>query len=314
MFRFAPSPTGDMQLEDLRVALYNFICAKQKGDRFIIRIGDIDKAKNIEGKDKEILDLLDIFGITYDEVYRQSSNFKYHLQFASTLLDEKKAFICFCTEKELEKKRKVAKKTKVAYKYDGTCENLESEEILESTKPFVIRIKKPTQSISFDDTIKGNLTFENSSIDSFVIMYVDKYPTYDFACAIDDMLQGTTHIIRGENYLSSTPKQEHIRKALGYDEKIKYTHLPDILINPKPKTNKTDDKYCVRTLLNKGYMPEAIINYLIGLDNKTPKEIFTLDEALKWFDINNISESTTQFDIGKLRFLNKKHIKLLGNQ
>ncbi|MFK5882101.1 MAG: glutamate--tRNA ligase [Sulfurospirillum sp.] len=314
MYRFAPSPTGDIHIGNLRAALFNYICAKQNSDRFIVRIEDADKAENIERMDKDILALLDTFGIKYDSVYYQSENFKYHLQFASTLLDEKKAFMCFCTEDELEEKRKIAKKEKRAYRYDGTCENLSSDYILNSTKPFVIRMKKPIYNISFDDTIKGSLTFNGEAVDSFVIMRVDKYPTYNFACAIDDMLQGVTHIIRGEEHLSNTPKQEHIRKSLGYSEKITYTHLPIILNKLGKKMSKRDDASSVQWLLDQGYIPEAIINHLILLGNKPPKEIFTLEEAIEWFDINLISKSAAKFDIEKLRFINIEHIKLLSNE
>jgi len=312
MYRFAPSPTKDIHINNLRVALLNYICAKQKNERFIVRIEDTDKSKNIEGKEKDILSTLHTFGIKYDEVYYQSNNFKYHLQFASTLLDEKKAFMCFCTKKELKTKKEEAKKENRPYKYDGTCENLNSDYILNSRKPFVIRIKKPSQNISFHDTIKGDFTFESDSVDSFTIMNEDKYPTYNFACAIDDMLQGITEIIREDNHLPDTPKQEHIRKSLGYDAKIKYTHLPIVLNNKGEKADSADKENNVHWLLDQGYMPEAIVNYLILLGNQTPKEIFMLDDALKWFDLKNISESAEKFDIDKLGFINKEHIKLLN--
>ena len=305
MYRFVPSTMEDMDIGNLRVALLNYICAMQKNSRFILRIEDTDK---------DILNLLDTFGIRYDEIYRKSDNFKYHLQFASILLDEKKAFMCFCTKEELETKKEIAKKAKKPYMYDGTCENLDSDYILNSRKPFVIRIKKPTYSISFQDTIKGNLTFQSDSIDSFVIMNVDKYPTYDFACAIDDMLQGVTHIIREEEYLLNTSKQEYTRKSIGYNEDITYTHLPAILNKSGEKMSERDSENSVQWLLNQGYIPEAIINHLILLGNKTPKKIFTLDEVLKWFDINSISKSATRFDIDELKLINKEHIKLLSDE
>ncbi len=314
MFRFALSSTDDMHIDSLRVALFNYICAAQKNDRFIVRIEELQRTKNTEEKDKEILTLLDTFGIKYKEVYYQNNNFKYHLQFASTLLDEKKAFMCFCTEKELKAKREAAKREKKIYKYDGKCENLGSEYILNSTKPFTIRIKKPKQSISFNDAISGDLIFEGESIDSFIIMGIDKYPTYDFACAIDDMLQGITYIIRGEDHLLDTPKQEYIRKSLGYNEKITYAHLPVILNEFGNKMGKKDDENSVQWLLDQGYMPEAIINYLVLLGNKTPKEIFTLKEATEWFRIENVSKSTLKFDTDKLRYINREHIKLLSDE
>ncbi|MDX1807938.1 MAG: glutamate--tRNA ligase [Sulfurospirillaceae bacterium] len=316
MFRFSPSPTGDMHIGNLRAAIINFICARQRNDKFIVRIEDIDKARNIEGKDQDILNILKICGISYDDLYYQSNNFKYHLQFASKMLDEKKAFMCFCTPEELEAKEKMAKESSKAYKYDGKCENLSSKEILESTKSFVIRIKKPDQDISFSDAVKGDLTFEQESLeslDSFVIMNTDKYPTYNFACAIDDMLQGITYIIRGEDHLSNTPKQEHIRQSLGYNESVTYAHLPAILDNDGKKMSARDDGSSVQWLLDQGYLPEAIVNYLILLGNKTPKEIFTLEEALDWFEIESLSKSSEKFDIDKLKFVNRSHILLLDD-
>ncbi len=313
MFRFAPSPTGDMHIGNLRVALFNYICSKQAHDQLTVRIEDTDKERNIEGKDKDILAMLALFGISYQHLYYQSNNFKYHLQFASTLLDQKKAFICFCTEEELEAKREKAKAEGKAYRYDGTCENLTPEEILNNPNPFVIRMKKPLKAITFTDKIKGFASFEPDAIDSFVIMRADKYPTYNFACACDDMLQGVTSIIRGEDHMSNTPKQELIRQSLDYHQKIEYAHLPIILNAEGKKMSKRDDASSVQWLLDQGFMPEAILNYLVLLGNHTPKEIFTIEEAISWFKIEGISKSPARFDIDKLRFINREHIKMLDN-
>lgn len=276
MYRFAPSPTGDMSINDLRVALLNYICAKQAGEQLVVRIEDGDRARIIEGKDQEILEMLELFGISYSQLYYQSSNFKYHLQFASTLLDTKKAFICFCPqENELSA-------------CDGTCEHLSPEEVLNIPKPFVIRMKKL-----------------DPASDSFVIMRTDKYPTYTFACACDDMLQGVTTIIRENEQESNAPKEEHIRKSIGYDQALHYTHVPSIQIQ--------NDESNVTWLLNQGFMPEAIVNYLILLSNPTPVEIFTLEEAISWFNITNISKSSAHFDIEKLHFINREHIKRIAD-
>ena len=293
MFRFAPSPTADMRISDLQIALFNYICAKQSGAMFIVRMEDTDKAKNIEGKDKEILDLLSIFGITYDSLYYQSDNFKYHLQFASSLMDKKKAFACFCTKEELQ-----------AEKYSGKCLHVSDEEILNNNLPFSIRIKKPDLDISFTDTLKGKLTFSGDEVDSFVIMEQNKYPTYNFACAIDDMLQGVKNIIRHEEHISNTPKQEHIRKALGYDKEIKYAHIPKI-------ENTNDNESRVKWLLDQGYMPEAIINYLILLSYEAPSKIFSLGEAISWFKLENLAKTPKKFDINRLKHINREHIKLI---
>lgn len=313
MFRFAPSPTGDMHIGNLRVALFNYICATQANEKMVLRIEDTDKERNIEGKDKDILNMLQLFGISFEPLYYQSNNFKYHLQFASTLLYKKKAFICFCTEEELEKKRELAKAQGRAYRYDGTCEKLGSEDVLNNPNPFVIRMKKPENTIVFEDQIKGEASFEPEAVDSFVIMRADKYPTYNFACACDDMLQGVTSIIRGEDHMSNTPKQELIRTSLGYDQKMQYAHLPIILNDEGKKMSKRDDASSVQWLLDQGFLPEAILNYLILLGNHTPCEIFTVKEALEWFSIKTISKSPARFDIDKLRFINREHIKRMDN-
>ncbi|KFL34890.1 MULTISPECIES: glutamate--tRNA ligase family protein [unclassified Sulfurospirillum] len=272
MYRFAPSPTGNMSINDLRIALINYICAKQADEPLIVRIEDGDKARTIEGKDQEILEMLGLFGIDYSQLYYQSSNFKYHLQFASTLLDTKKAFICFCPQKD---------ETSPCV---GACEHLSSEEVINNPNSFVIRMKKC-------DTVS----------DHFVIMSTHKYPTYTFACACDDMLQGVTMIIRENEQEANTPKEEHIRQSIGYDQAMHYTHVPSLLCN--------EDESDVKGLLDQGFMPEAIVNYLLLLSNPTPTEIFTLEEAIAWFDIKTISPSPAPFEIDKLRFINVEHIK-----
>ncbi len=313
MYRFAPSPTGDMHIGNLRAALFNYICAKQENMGFILRIEDTDKERNIAGKDEEIKELLRLFGIEWQHFYIQSENLKFHRQMALKLVSEKKAFACFCTEEELAKKKEEAKKKGEAYKYDGTCENLSDIEILENSKPFVIRLKKPQKAIKFKDFIKGELVFEPQSLDSFVIMRTDKTPTYNFACSLDDMLENITCIIRGEDHTSNTPKQEHIRQSLGYMQSINYAHLPIILNEEGVKMSKREAHSSVKWLLESGILPEAIINYLILLGNKTPCEIFALKDAFEWFDLRKISKAPARFDIKKLLQINREHIKRLEN-
>ncbi|BCD62153.1 glutamyl-tRNA synthetase [Nitratiruptor sp. YY08-26] len=308
MLRFAPSPTGDMHIGNLRVAIFNFIVAKQRKERFIIRIEDTDKERNIVGKDREILAILDTFGLKYDDVVYQSANFSFHHNFAYKLLEEKKAFACFCTPEDLEKERKEAAEQKRAYRYSGRCESITLEEAQKRGEPFVVRVKKPERAIAFQDIIKGNLCFEPNEVDSFIILRIDGTPTYNFACAIDDMLYDISLIIRGEDHLSNTPKQIHIRNLLGYDKEIEYAHLPIILNEMGKKMSKRDDASSVKWLLDEGFLPEAITNYLILLGNKTPKEIFTLDEAITWFDLKNISKAPARFDMEKLRFINRTHL------
>ena len=309
MYRFAPSPTGDMHIGNLRVALFNFICAKKNNQKFIIRIEDTDTQRNIQGKDQEILEILNLFGIKYDEVYYQSNNLKFHYQMAMQLLMDQKAFSCFCSEDVLNQKKESAKKNSTAYMYDDACLNLSDSEVLENEKPFVIRIKRPTKDLSFTDIIKGDMKFSAKSIDSFVLLRANKTPTYNFACAVDDMLHDISIVIRGEDHLSNTPKQKLIRKYLKYNKEIIYAHLPIILNSQGKKMSKRDDASSVKWLLNEGFLPSAITNYLILIGNKTPTEVFTLDEAIEWFDLKNISKSPAKFDLDRLRHLNREHIK-----
>ncbi|AZV46356.1 glutamate--tRNA ligase [Nautilia sp. PV-1] len=312
MLRFAPSPTGDMHIGNLRVAIFNYIVAKQKNEKLLIRIEDTDKERNIEGKDVEILNILKLFGIEYDNVVYQSANLHLHQEMAKKLLDFKKAFVCFCDEEEINFQREKAKIEKRPYRYSGKCESLSSEEIrnkIEKKIPFVVRLRKPQHNIKFNDLIKGEFDFSPFEIDSFIIMRKDFTPTYNFACSIDDMLYDITLVIRGEDHLSNTPKQIAIREALGYDKEIKYAHLPIILNEEGKKMSKRDSASSVKWLLEEGFLPEAIANYLILLGNSFENEIFTLKEAIEFFDITKISKAPAKFDLGKLRFINKEHMK-----
>ena len=301
MYRFSPSLTEDLNIETLRIALFNFICAKRANEKFIVRFEDSEKENNFEAKDREIQEILTFFGITYDQVIYQSENLKFHRLLGSKLLMDGNAFSCFCTDEILETKREQSKNDKTAYHYDGTCKKLSNDEVMANESPFVIRVKNPSKSIKFSDLIKGEMKFEPENIDDFIILRVDKTPTYDFACSVDDMLSNISVIIRADKYRSNTPKQELIRQYLGYTEKVEYAHLPVILNNTS-----------VNTLLEEGFLPNAIINYLILMGNKTPTKIFTLQDAIEWFELKNISKEPMQFDIEKLRELNREHIKLLN--
>ena len=308
MLRFAPSPSGDMHIGNLRVAIFNYIVSKQKNEDLIVRIEDTDKERNIEGKDQEILDLLALFGIEYSQVIYQSQNVRFHSAMALQLIHEKKAFSCFCSPEWLEKKREEAKADKKAYRYDDACANLPAELVIDNLSPFTIRIKKPQSTIVVKDHIKGEISFEPKDVDSFIIMRQDKTPTYNFACAVDDMLSDISVVIRGEDHMSNTPKQDHIRTALGYEKKIEYAHLPIILNDDGKKMSKRDDASSVKWLLEEGYLPSAIINYLILIGNKPPQEIFEMKDAIEWFKLENISKSPARFDIDMLKFINRKHL------
>ena len=313
MLRFAPSTTGDMHIGNLRVALFNYILSVQKNEDLIIRIEDTDKERNIEGKDKEIIGILDLFGIKYRDVIYQSDNLKYHRAMGLQLLHEKIAFNCFCCANTLEAKREQSKEDGKAYRYDDACLTLTPEQTIDNESPFTVRLRRPSVDLEFTDVIKGPMSFKPEDIDSFVILRADKSPTYNFACAIDDMIADISMVIRGEDHVSNTPKQIAVRAALNYTNEIKYAHLPIILNESGKKMSKRDDASSVKWLLEEGFLPSAIINYLILIGNKPPQEIFELEEALKWFDLTRISKAPAKFDIDKLRFINKKHLERLDD-
>jgi len=313
MLRFASSPTGDMHIGNLRLALFNYILSVQKNEDLIIRIEDTDKERNIEGKDQEIIGLLDLFGIKYRDVIYQSDNLKYHRAMGIQLLHEKIAFNCFCTPETLQAKREKAKTEHKPYRYDDACLLLTPEQTIDNEAPFTVRLRKPSVNVEFTDVIKGPMSFKPEDIDSFIILRADKSPTYNFACAIDDMIADISMVIRGEDHVSDTPKQIAVRAALNYTKEIEYAHLPIILNDSGKKMNKCDDASSVKWLLEEGFLPSAIINYLILIGNKPPQEIFELTSAIEWFDLSKISKAPAKFDIDKLRFVNKKHLENLDD-
>jgi glutamyl-tRNA synthetase len=287
-----------MHIGNLRVALFNYIISKQKNENFIVRIEDIDKEKNIEGKAEEIIALLALFGIEYSQVVYQSENIRFHSAMALQLIHDKKAFSCFCSDEWLQKKREEAKKNNKEYSYDDACRNLPHELVIDNMNPFSIRLNRPDKPIVIDDTIKTKISFEPDAIDSFVILRQDKTPTHAFACAVDDMLSDISLIIRDEKYVNSMPKENHVRASLGYDKNIQYAHLPTI-----------EDAPSVKELLEEGFLPNAISNYLVSIGNKQPQEIFNIEDTIEWFTLENISKSPTRFNIDDLREINKKHLK-----
>ncbi len=538
MLRFAPSPTGDMHIGNLRAAILNFIVAKQKGEKFLIRIEDTDKARNIDGADKEILQILNLFGLFWDKLVYQSDNFKIHNELALQLVKKGQAFYCYATKEFLDKKRNEALAQKRAFRYDDSwaeicksenknpvirlkgdlstilsptiaelpfstspslaegarglvktdksqshrqlkpymkefsremrknptdaenklwqelrgkklgfrfrrqfvidskyvadfvclekrliieCDGgghsknplscgevlgadkdmlnhpdiqrdfyLESQnfrilrfwnnEILgnlegvlsvirealessldftnadsthplapnlqnshcfwdftnaDSTHPLAPSAREGEQKanpsaregeqknifhaneggyISFIDKIKGECIFSQNEIDSFVIIRDDGVPTYNFACAVDDMIYDISFIIRGEDHTSNTPKQILVHKKLGYTKEIAYAHLPIILNDLGKKMSKRESESSVKWLLAQGFLPKAILNYLLLMGNNPPTEIFTLDEAIEWFDLSQLSKSPVRFDINQLRHINREHLKRLSEK
>ncbi len=318
MLRFAPSPTGDMHIGTLRVAILNYLIAQQHKKSFTVRIEDTDKALNIEGKDTEIMQVLEKFALKHESVFHQSEHLHMHQTLAIRLLEEGKAFVCTCTTEQLELDRENTKKNKVAYRYSGQCFDVSKEEhakLKESGTPFVIRIKKPEHEIIYHDLIKDDVHSSPNEVDSFVILRADGTPTHNFASACDDMISGVDFIIRGEDHLSDTAKQIHIKKQLGFDQETVYVHLPILLNTSGLKMLKQDDTSLVKWLFAEGFIPDAIINYLLLLGNSNAaEEIFTLPEAIEWFNIENISKFEAIFDINKLRLINAEHLKRMDDK
>ena len=314
MLRFAPSPIEDMNIGNLRVAIFNYIVSKQLNEDLVIRIEDIDIEKNIEGKDKEIIEILNLFSIEYKNIAHQSDSLKYHQKIALQLMSQKKAFACFCSDDKLNELKEEAQLEGKLFSYDGFCETLSDEAVLNTNAPFTVRIKKTDEDITFTDLLKGRIDSTPLEVDSFVILNQAKKPTYNYACAVDDMIMDISMVIRNENHISNTAKQIHVRNSLGYTKEIKYVHLPIIL---NAQTNKEmsneDELNSVKYLIDEGFLPSAIANYLVLLGNETPSEIFTLEEAISWFKIENISNNAVKFDIDKLRFINKKHLETIDD-
>ena len=303
MLRFAVSPTGDLQLDALRIALYNYIVSKQRKEDFIIRIEDMDKENNREGMDDEILDLLALFGVHGSQVIHQSQNIRFHSAMALQLVHERKAFSCFCSDNWLANKREEAKQADEKYSYDDACRNLPAELIIDNTNPFRIRVTRPDKDIVIHDKILGDKIFTPNAVDSFVILNQDKTPTYNFAVGVDDMLSDISLIICSKEFIEETPKQEHIRATLKYEKQIEYAHLPII--------KNLNDAPSVKELLKEGFLPMAILNYLVSIGNKAMQEIFTLEEAIVFLDLKKVSQSSTSFDIEALKEINRAHLRAL---
>jgi len=310
MLRFAPSPTGDMPIGDLRIALLNYLVARQREEPFLIRIDDTQKARNIEGKDTEIMQILEKFAIKHDQVYHQSEHLRMHQTLALRLLEEKKAFVCTCIPEAEEEESEAT----LSHRCSGTCKSMTQERLANlkrEKKPFVIRIEKPETAIEAEDLVMGKIIADPEEVGEIVILHTDSTPTEDFASACDDMLSDITLIIRSDTYRSRTPGQIHIKRQLGYDTLTRYAHLPAIL-------DEREEAVCrisVKQLFEEGFIPDAIINYLLLLGYAhPPQEIFTFPEALAWFDLEAITDTSPIFEIETLRAINREHLKRMDDR
>ena len=331
--RFAPSPTGFMHVGNLRTALYEYLTAKHENGTFVLRIEDTDRERYVEGATQVIYDTMKLAGLEHDEgpdiggefgPYVQSERLSMYKPYAEKLVEEGKAYRCFCTKERLEALKENAPE---GTGYDRHCRDLSAEEIqknLDAGMPYVIRQKMPlTGSTSYHDLVYGDITFPNEDLDDQVLIKTDGFPTYNFANVIDDHTMGITHVVRGSEYLSSTPKYNLLYDAFGWEIPT-YIHLPLIMgKSVDEEGNEVISKLSKRhgstgfmDLINEGYLPEAIINYiaLLGWAPKDTREIFSLPELIEAFDINGISKSPAVFDYDKLSWVNQEHIKAMSDE
>lgn len=321
--RFAPSPTGFMHIGNLRTALYGYLLAKSTNGKFILRLEDTDKERFVEGATEVIYKSLENSGIKCDESpeiggkyapYIQSERKAIYIKHALQLVAEKKAYYCFCTKQELEKNVI----SNEFGKYNRHCYNLSKEEIenkLKNNTPYAIRQLIPEGTTTIYDEIFGEITVNNNELEDQVLLKSDSLPTYNFANVVDDYLMKITHVIRGTEYLSSAPKYNLLYDAFKW-EIPKYIHLPLILNEKGEKLSKRKGDFTFNDLLEEGYLPKAIINYiaLLGWSPETNQEIFSLEELSKSFKLEGISKSPACFDKVKLNWINSEYIKKLTHE
>ena len=323
--RFAPSPTGYMHLGNLRSALYTYLYAKANGGKFILRIEDTDQSRYVPGAVDVIYRTLKSIGMQWDEgpdiggdygPYVQSERKNMYLPYAEQLVKAGKAYYCFCTEEELAARREEAAKRGETFKYDKHCLHLSPEEVqrrLDAGEPYVIRQNVPEHGeASFDDVLYGHIAVDTADLDDMILIKADGMPTYNFANVIDDHTMGITHVMRGNEYLSSTPKYNLLYEAFGWEKPV-YIHMTPIMRDATHKLSKRDGDAYFEDYLNKGYLKEAIVNYvaLLGWNPGDEREFFTMDELIKAFSVDGMSKSPAIFDVNKLTWMNAEYVRRL---
>ncbi len=320
--RYAPSPTGKFHVGGLRTALYNYLFAKHNGGDFILRIEDTDAKRTVSGAMEDTLDILNKMGLEFAETgrdpslqfYIQSQRLEIYKKYADELIKNKKAYYCFCSPERLKKMREEQQARKEPTRYDGHCRDLKQEEIdkfLKENKPYTVRLKISEEGrTDLTDLIYGKISVENKLLDDQILIKSDGYPTYHLASVVDDHLMEISHIIRGEEWLPSTPKHIILYQAFGW-EPPQFAHLP-LLLNPdKSKLSKRQGDVAVEDYLEKGYLPEALLNFilLLGWNPKTEEEIFSLDEMIKRFDLSGVNKYGAVFNLEKLDWINGMYIR-----
>jgi glutamyl-tRNA synthetase len=312
--RFAPSPTGFLHIGGLRTALFSYLWARKNGGKFLLRIEDTDLARNVEEATKAILEAFEWVGMECDgTIEYQSKRFDIYAQYVQKLLESGAAYYCYMTKEELDLLREEQQKKGERPRYDGRYRDGKLPP-REGVKP-VVRIKAPLEgSIVVEDGIKGRVEFEADQLDDFIIARGDGTPTYNFVVAIDDRLTGVTDVIRGDDHLSNTPKQIVVYRAFGWDVP-KFYHVPMILNGEGKKLSKRDGATSVMDYKKSGYLPEALLNFLVRLGwSHNDQEIFNREEMTRYFDPSQINKSASAFNAGKLAWINGEHIKAASDE
>lgn len=328
--RFAPSPTGYMHIGNLRTALYAYLVAKKDNGDFILRIEDTDQNRQVEGATDIIYETLKTCGLMHDEgpdvggnygPYVQSDRMKQGLykEYAMKLVESGHAHVCFCKEEDIEIQKQIANAKGESFLYRDPCKNLSKEEVeqrINAGEEYVIRQTiKPEGTTTFDDEVYGSITVNNADLDEMILLKSDGYPTYNFANVVDDHLMDITHVVRGNEYLSSTPKYNLLYEAYGWDKPV-YIHCPPVMKNEHEKLSKRNGDASFQDLVAKGYLPEAILNYiaLLGWAPSEEREIYSLSELCQAFDVKRIGTSGAIFDIEKLKWMNGVYLRNMDDK
>jgi len=322
--RIAPSPTGDPHVGTAYIALFNLAFAKKNGGDFILRIEDTDQTRSTDGSESMIFETLKWLGLDYSEgpdvggetgPYRQSERFHLYGDYARKLIEDGKAYYCFCTRDRLDKLRERQKAMKQAPGYDGHCRSLTPEEIaakLEAGEEYVIRLKMPYEGETvIKDRLRGEVKFDNNKIDDQILLKGDGFPTYHLANVVDDHLMNITHVIRAEEWIASTPKHIQLYRAFGWDEP-EFIHMPLLRNQDKTKISKRKNPVSLNWYRDEGYLKEGLVNFLglMGYSFGENKEIFSLQEFIDNFNIDNVSVGGPVFDLVKLGWVNNQHMRM----
>jgi glutamyl-tRNA synthetase len=310
--RFAPSPTGNLHVGNLRTAVLNYLYARNQGGTFTLRIEDTDMERSQIKYETSIMDDLKWLGITWDDgPYRQSERTDLYRDFAKTLLEKGSAYKCFCPKEKLEDARRASMDKGEPPRYDGRCRDLSQEDLKKferEGRPYVVRFKPPRKTVIFKDGIRGQIQFPPDHVDDFILLKQELTPSYNFAAAIDDMTMGITHVIRGGDHISNTPKQVMLFEALG-KKPLKYAHHSLLIGNDKKPLSKRHGATRITEFRDMGILNSALVNYIGILGRGVVKEVLNEDELARTFSLRSLSGSDSVFDMEKLLWLNKEHLR-----